>query len=542
MTNIGQFRANETVQQSLLEKTRCRFYLKTGYDINRAKSMNESLTTEAICSVEQASEMLPDQDLEADTNDHNCQLQYCANCNSTFFQEAGVENCPECGAKVDEVSVSDLEETIVSHDLEDQHSKLLPTESDLEDPITGTDLHVYQCQSLLGRGGMGMVYLATHRDLGRRCALKILKPRLAERDPDYVRRFLHEGRAVATLNHPNIVTAHAIGEERGYRFLEMELIAGRALGRVVREDGPLNPLHATSLIAQVASGLGTAHAKGIVHQDLKLENILLTSSGIPKIADFGLAKRITADDSTSSQKYLAGTPNFMAPELFQGSPATATSDVYSLGVCFFVLLTGELPHRGENFNSLIQDVTSQPAPSVRDFSPEVPLEISECVSLMLDKSPANRFQNGFMAALYLNAVLGQAQNIEAMLHEAFGNNKNVSWVRDGSQYILEVRQATKRKQTVLIEPSDHQMHERLLLIYSTCCDAQPEYYEEALRLNSEISHGGISIREVNGESKFVMIDTFPRSSVGADDIRKSVMAVAQHADEIEHQLTGHDLH
>ncbi|WP_339728065.1 serine/threonine-protein kinase [uncultured Gimesia sp.] len=485
--------------------------------------------------------MLPDQDLEEDTAEQNCQLHYCANCNSTFFQEAGVEHCPTCDAKVDGVMISDLEETIVTHDLADRLSEQLEPETDLDDPIAGTDLHVYQCKSMIGRGGMGMVYLATHRDLGRRCALKILKPRLAERDPDYVRRFLHEGRSVATLNHPNIVTAHAIGEERGYRFLEMELIAGRALGRVVREDGPLSALHATSLIAQVASGLGTAHAKGIIHQDLKLENILLTTSGVPKIADFGLAKRITADDRAASQ-YLAGTPNYMAPELFQGSAATATSDVYSLGVCFFVLLTGQLPHRGETFNSLIQDVTSQPAPSVRDFCPEIPLEISECVSLMLDKSPANRFQNGFMAALYLNAVLGQVQNIEAMLHEAFGNNQNVSWVRDGSQYILEVKQAAKRRQTVFIEPSDHQMQERLLLIYSTCCDAQPEYYEEALRLNAEISHGGISIREVNDESKFVMVDTFPRSSVGADDIRKSVMAVAHHADEIEHQLTGHDLH
>src|SRR5690606_6114089 len=99
---------------------------------------------------------------------------------------------------------------------------------------------------------------------------------------------------------------------------------------------------------------------------------------------------------------------------------------------------------------------------------------------------------------FLNAVLGQVQNIEAMLHEAFADNSLVSWKRKGQQYILEVRQSGDRKQTVFIEPSDHQMHERLLLIYSTCCDAQPECYEEALRLNAEISHGGISIREVNG--------------------------------------------
>lgn len=504
--------------------------------------MNESFTTDTSCSAGQFSEMLPDQDFEPDTEGNKCQLQYCANCNSTFFQQNGFENCPECGAKVAGISVPDLQETIVLNNLSARVAHGLPVSADLDDPIIGTELHVYQCQSLIGRGGMGVVYLATHRDLGRQCALKILLPRLAERDPDYVQRFLQEGRAVATLNHPNIVTAHAIGEERGFRFLEMELIAGRALSRVVREDGPLTPLHATSLIAQIASGLGTAHVKGIIHQDLKLENILLTSSGIPKIADFGLAKRISADEHLSSKQYLAGTPNYMAPELFQGAPATATSDVYSLGVCFFVLLTGQLPHRGQTFNSLIQEVVSQAAPSVRDLRPDIPLEISECVALMLDKSPANRFQNGFMAAQFLTAVLGQVKNIEALLHEAFESSPHVTWKRNGQQYILEVKQTGKRKQTVFIEPSAHQMHERLLLIYSTCCDAQPEYYEEALRLNAEISHGGISIREVNGETKFVMVDTFPRTTVDAEDIQKSVMAVAQYADEIEKQLTGDDFH
>ncbi len=504
--------------------------------------MNESFSTDTSCSAGQFSEMLPDHDIEPDAEGNKCQLQYCANCNSTFFQQKGIENCPECGAKVDGVSVSDLQETIVLDDLSARVLQGGPVSSTLDDPIIGTELHVYQCQSLIGRGGMGVVYLATHRDLGRQCALKILLPRLAERDPDYVQRFLQEGRAVATLNHPNIVTAHAIGEERGYRFLEMELIAGRALSRVVREDGPLTPLHATSLIAQIASGLGTAHVKGIIHQDLKLENILLTSLGIPKIADFGLAKRISADERLSETQYLAGTPNYMAPELFQGAPATATSDVYSLGVCFFVLLTGELPHRGQTFNSLIQEVTSQAAPSVRDLCPEIPLEISECVSLMLDKSPANRLQNGFMAAQFLNAVLGQVKNVEALLYEAFEGSPHVTWKRNGQKYILEVKQTGKRKQTVFIEPSEHQMHERLLLIYSTCCDAQPEYYEEALRLNAEISHGAISIREVNGETKFVMVDTFPRSTVDAEDIQKSVMSVAQYADEIEKHLTGDDLH
>ncbi|QDU50543.1 serine/threonine protein kinase [Gimesia panareensis] len=504
--------------------------------------MNKSSSAEIPFSVEFNSDMSPQPESDSGAEQKQRQLQYCANCNSTYFQQAGREHCPVCGAHVDDVSIADLQETIVIQEVEKPGASTASPLTAEDDPIAGTDLHVYRCQSLLGRGGMGMVYLATHRDLGRQCALKILLPHLSDRDPEYVERFIHEGRAVATLNHPNIVTAHAIGEERGYRFLEMELITGRALSHVIRDDGPLTPLHATSLIAQVASGLGTAHAKGIIHQDLKLENILLSGAGVPKIADFGLAKRISAEEGGTHQHNLAGTPNYMAPELFQGGLATATSDVYSLGVCFFVLLTGQLPHRAENFNALIQEVVSQPAPSVRDLRPDIPLEISECVSLMLDKSPANRFQNGYMASLFLNAILGQVQNIEAMLHEAFGNTRKVSWKRNGHQYILEVKQSERRKQTVIIEPSEHQLHERLLLIYSTCCDAQPEYYEEALRLNAELSHGGISIREVNGESKFVMVDTFPRSSVDAEDIRKSVMAVAHHADEIEEKLTGRDLH
>src|SRR5262249_20657788 len=151
----------------------------------------------------------------------------------------------------------------------------------------------------LGRGGMGAVYLAWHRDLHRRCALKILLPERVAEDRDYISRFQDEGRATAALIHPNIVTIHAIGETRDLHYLEMEFVAGPTLQQLVRAEGKLNPIRGTALIAKIADGLSTAHRAGIIHRDLKPDNVLLTHQGVPKLADFGLAKRLTGEAARS---------------------------------------------------------------------------------------------------------------------------------------------------------------------------------------------------------------------------------------------------
>jgi serine/threonine-protein kinase len=388
---------------------------------------------------------------------------------------------------------------------------------------------------------MGRVYLAHHLDLERPCALKILLPELARQDQDYVARFENEGRNAAKLVHPNIITVHANGEDRGFHFLEMEFVPGRSLRQLIEDEQRLPPLRATALAARIADGLAEAHRAGIIHRDLKPDNVLMTLQGVPKIADFGLAKRVVLEGGLNLPDGLCGTPQYMAPELFQGMEAGPATDVYALGVSYFLMLTGRCPFSGDTLNGLMTCLVNEPLPNVRRIVPEVSLEMAECLTMMLDKNPANRPPDGIKAAQLLQAILGQSRDLDTLLAEAFRDDPRVGWAREGGQrFRLTVQLPGARRQAVYVEPSAHGSAERLLLIYSTCCAAQPAYYEAALRLNSVMPHGSVAIREMGGESKFVVIDTYPRSTVGAEEIRRSTHEVASRADAIEKLLTGLD--
>lgn len=470
---------------------------------------------------------------------------YCMGCNERFAAAAPETNCPRCGVAA-ESAVTICSETLLLH--EDQLNASVDTlceqrrDDSRDESLVGRNIHVYRCDSLLGRGGMGRVYLARHLALHRRCALKLLAPRLAEQDQDYVERFQQEGRAAAELVHPNIVTIHAIGEADGRHFLEMEFVSGPSLQQMLRQDGPQTPIRATALAAQIAFGLAFAHRAGIVHRDLKPDNVMLTARGVPKIADFGLAKRIVAEAPTAQPHQLVGTPNFMAPELFRGAEATPASDIYALGVCYYLLLTGRYPFVGRNITDLMRVVSTDDVPDVRRQNPEIPLEMAECLNMMLSKSAGNRPADGMAAWSLLQAVLGQARDIESLLVEAFSDDPRVRWTRQDRRFTVELALDQNRRQKVFVETSDHRAQDRLLHIYSVCCRAEETYYEEALRLNSEIPHGSIGIRTIDGEAKFVMVDTYPRATVDTEELRRSVLEVATRADTIEEQLTGQDLH
>ena len=410
------------------------------------------------------------------------------------------------------------------------------------DELIGQNLGVYTCDALLGAGAMGRVYLARHRDLHRKCALKILPPSLASRDPAYVARFMNEGQAAAALNHPNIVTIHAIGEERKYHFLEMEFVAGRSLRELVEDDGPQTPTRATALTLRIAEGLAAAHSAGILHRDLKPDNVMLTHQGVPKITDFGLAKRVVISSNAVETQEFAGTPGFMAPELFENHPATMASDVYSLGACYFYLLTGRMPFMKDTLNELIQSVIHDSLPSFRSFRRQIPMEMAECATMLLAKAASNRPKSAIEAAQLLQAVLGQAEDIESLLQKAFANQQEIRWKREGDRYRINLNFSGGRHQTVFVEPSEHAAADRLLKISSVCCPALSVYFEPALRLNSEILHGALAIAEIDKEAAFVMVDNYPLATVDPEEIRRSVLEVAHRADAIEKLLTGLDLH
>lgn len=467
---------------------------------------------------------------------------FCVGCNERFPVGKPGEPCPSCGRETS-MEGSQVDETVVIGS-EDEHRlrEIAHARSD-SDPLIGQQFHVYQCVSLLGSGGMGRVYLANHNDLHRRCALKLLSPKRAKCDQDFVDRFMEEGRAAAALVHPNIVTIHAVGENQGKHFLEMEFISGRSLQEIIRDQGALPVSRALSLAAQTAEGLAAAHREGIIHRDVKPDNIMLNRHGVPKVSDFGLAKRVLDGRGHPVSDGLCGTPNYMAPELFAGQPATPSSDVYALGICLYFMLIGKMPYRAKSIADLRWHVTTERVPNIRDISANFGLELASLVSKLTDPTPGNRPQNAMEASQLLHAVLGHERDLESLFVAAFRNEPGITWKREADeQYVLDRELPGGRHQKVFVEPSTHDVHERLLMFYSICCPAEGSYFEQALRLNSEMLHGSLAIREYQDRPYFVVVNTYPRSTVDPEEIHATVLEISQRADEVEHLLTGQDNH
>jgi len=461
---------------------------------------------------------------------------YCYACNHHF--DGDICRCPRCGLAVPDSAEAARRDTVL---FTRAPSFSLPSLLEPELPLQpGQTLDIYHCQKLLGRGGMGLVYLARNTSLHRLCALKILSPRHTAADEEYVERFENEARAAAALVHPNVVTTHAIGRSDGLHFLEMEYVPGGSLQSEIDSHGQIGPIRSTSMTVGIAAGLTIAHRLGIIHRDLKPDNILVTPGGIPKISDFGLAKRVLADDPSAAK--LAGTPHFMAPELFEGAPASTASDVYALGVCYYLMLTGRLPFEGQSVSDVMRAILTADAPSPRRIDPGIPLDMAECTSLLMNRDPGQRPRDASFALQVLQAVLGSTGDLENLVYDAFHGLPGVTWeeTAEGS-FKVHLLLRNHRRQTVYIENSSHPAGERLLLIYSLCCEARPSFYEEALRLNAIMHHGGISIRDIDGKPCFVMIDTYPRATVSGEDIRRSAVDLGARADSIENRLTGYDI-
>jgi serine/threonine-protein kinase len=394
--------------------------------------------------------------------------------------------------------------------------------------MIGTRLGHYRIDALLGEGAMARVYRAHHLRLQRACALKVLSPEAVATDPHYLERFREEGRAAAALVHPNIITVHAIGDEDGYHFLEMELVVGGTLRALLRREGTLPFTRATEIAASLADGLAAAHAVGITHRDVKPENVMLTRYGTAKLADFGLAKRFEIEGGAA----LSGTPAFLAPELFKGGTAGEKSDVYALGATYHQMLTGDVPFMARTLSDLVERVTKEPVPVIDDLA--APLQ--QCHAALLAKDPGER-PSAAEAARSLMQALAHACDLDALLHEAFSDHQEVRWRRDGNIFRLQLRFPDGRGQYVFLEQEDDLLH-----IYSTCCPADQRHHAFALRLNAQLSHGAIAIRSVGGVEHFVMLDNLPIATVDAEAIQRGVVAVAHRADEVEQKLTGQDRH
>ncbi|MGI9168050.1 MAG: protein kinase domain-containing protein, partial [Pyrinomonadaceae bacterium] len=267
----------------------------------------------------------------------------------------------------------------------------------------------YEIVTLIGRGGMGEVYLAKDERLNRRMALKLL-PADYTRHKDRVRRFQQEAQAASALNHPNILTIYELVEVNGQQFIATEFVDGETLRHRMKRSG-LSVGEALEITIQAASALAAAHQAGIVHRDIKPENIMIRPDGYVKVLDFGLAKLTEQNDRTPharvadqldiSSGLVMGTVKYMSPEQARGLSVDARSDIFSLGVVLYEMLTGRVPFKGEAAGDLIKSILKDEPTPLSQCAPELPVELEHIVSKVLAKNQAERYQtiNDLIAAL-----------------------------------------------------------------------------------------------------------------------------------------------
>jgi serine/threonine protein kinase len=248
----------------------------------------------------------------------------------------------------------------------------------------------YEVLEVVGAGGMSTVYKAHDQLLERNVALKVLHARFGD-DAEYVERFRREARAVAQLSHPNIVTVIDRGEADGHQFIVFEFVDGENLKELVDRTGPLPVQRAVELGSAIAEGLSFAHEHGIIHRDVKPQNVLLNGDGEAKVTDFGIARSLDVDHGVTQTGTVLGTSNYLSPEQATGQQVTPATDVYSLGVVLYELLTGEVPFPGENFVAVAIKHRDEPVPDILARRADVPPRLAAAIERALEKDPANRF-------------------------------------------------------------------------------------------------------------------------------------------------------
>jgi serine/threonine-protein kinase len=263
--------------------------------------------------------------------------------------------------------------------------------------LLGGYLGRYRVLQLLGRGGMGAVYLGEDEQLARRVALKVISTR-DNHSANFNRRFLQEGRAIAMLDHPNIVSVHDIQElSTGEIVLVTAYVEGDSLGALIHERGRLKLRESVEIAAQVASALAAAHRMGVIHRDVKPSNIMIAKSGLVKLLDFGIAKIIDSarrpDMETTAPGLVIGTPGYASPEQLRGTTLDQRSDLYSLGMVLYEMLAGRPPYKGDSMAELISNALAAAPPPVSSINPSVSPELDAVVMKLLEKAPENRFSN-----------------------------------------------------------------------------------------------------------------------------------------------------
>jgi serine/threonine-protein kinase len=256
------------------------------------------------------------------------------------------------------------------------------------DSRVGTTFGKYAISRLIGRGGMGEVYEAYDTDKGRTVALKILADEYSH-DESFRTRFQRESRAAAVLQEPHVIPIHDWGEVDGHLYIDMRLVQGKTLADLLA-TGPLTPSRAANIVGQIGDALDAAHAEGLIHRDIKPQNIIVTPTDFAYLVDFGIAET-TGDSRLTSPGMKVGTLNYMAPERFTARTATPAVDIYALAGVLYEALTGEMPFAGDSLEHLIAARVTMPPPRPSEANPRVPAAFDEVVTRGMAKDPDDRY-------------------------------------------------------------------------------------------------------------------------------------------------------
>lgn len=264
-------------------------------------------------------------------------------------------------------------------------------------PTIGEEFAGYRIETVLGRGGMGVVYRAEHLELERKVALKLLAETLSE-DDSFRKRFIRESKLAASLDHPNVIPIYGAGEQDGLLYIAMRYVDGSDLKQLIKQQGALDPALSLVLLEQAASALDAAHARGLVHRDVKPHNMLIASSpglagGHVYLSDFGLAKSVTSRTEITATGTFMGTIDYVAPEQIEGQAADALSDVYSLGCVFFECLTGSIPFTGDTDMAVAHGHIGTAPPEPSRLNQNLPRGLDAVTARAMAKAPGDRYKS-----------------------------------------------------------------------------------------------------------------------------------------------------
>lgn len=268
----------------------------------------------------------------------------------------------------------------------------------------------YALLERIGSGGMSVVYKAQDRSLGRIVAVKMMHESFTS-DSGFLKRFQQEAHAAANLAHPNIVTVHDIGQDEYKHYIVMEFVEGQTLKEIIRGYGeePMPIGRALDLIIQVCNGIGYAHRANLVHCDVKPQNVIVTVDDQVKVADFGIARAISTVTQVQQVSQVWGTPQYFSPEQAAGDTPTPASDVYSIGVILFEMLTGQLPFAAESHTAMALKHLHTPPPLVTEMNPAVPTQLAHIVNKLLAKEPAGRYRTAGQLGRILSTYRQRSQ-------------------------------------------------------------------------------------------------------------------------------------